>query len=115
MTTTTPAVTGRAHLEGARRTKERSGEAFADADPEVRGIMTETKEVDRLIDQITRTLRRDPRFPHLSCLENELLFRDLQRELEDMFDRIFEAGYDEGKFQAELEAEEGANANHHSG
>jgi hypothetical protein len=70
--------------------------------------MTEQEEADRLIDQINKTLRRDPRFPHLSCLENELLFRDLQHDLHEAFERIFEAGYEEGKYWAEEEE----NADH---
>jgi hypothetical protein len=87
-----------------------SREALADASE---GAMTDQEEADRLVDQITATLRRDPRFPHLNCLENELLFRDLQRELEEVFERIFEAGYYAGKFQTELEAEEEEiDANH---
>ena len=58
--------------------------------------MTEQEEANRLVDQIIKTLRRDPRFPRLGCLENELLFCDLQDELNEAFERIFEAGYQEG-------------------
>jgi hypothetical protein len=71
--------------------------------------MTEQEEADRLIDQITKALRRDPRYPHLSCLENELLFHDLQHELDEAFERIFEAGYEEGKYWAESEEKENAD------
>jgi hypothetical protein len=68
--------------------------------------MTEHEEADRLIDQINEMLRRDSRFPRLSFLECELMFRDLQRDLDDAFGRIFEAGYQEGKYWAELEEED---------
>jgi len=65
--------------------------------------MTKQEEADRLIDQIKQTLRRDPRFPRLSVLENALMFRDLQRELEEAFERFFEAGFEEAKMELEEE------------
>ena len=65
--------------------------------------MTEQEEADRLIDHITETLSRDPRFPRLSFLERELLFRDLQRELDDAFERTFEPRYQEGMSWAKWE------------
>ena len=68
--------------------------------------MTEQEEADRLIHQITETLRRDPRFPRLGVLERELMFRDLQHDLDDAFERIFEAGYEEGRYWAEREEED---------
>jgi hypothetical protein len=65
--------------------------------------MTEQEEADRLIDQIKQTLRRDPRFPRLSVLENALMFRDLQHELEKAFARFFDAGFEEAKMELEEE------------
>jgi hypothetical protein len=65
--------------------------------------MTEQEEADRLIDRITETLSRDPRFPRLSLLESELMFRDLQRELDEAFERIFEAGYQDGLEEADAD------------
>jgi hypothetical protein len=65
--------------------------------------MTEQQEIDRLIDRINETLSRDPRFPRLSFLEAELMFGDLQRELDEAFQRIFEAGYQEGRMELEEE------------
>ena len=59
-----------------------------------------------MIDQIGETLSRDPRFPRLGFLERDLMFRDLQRELDEVFERIFEAGYREGKYWAEAAREE---------
>jgi hypothetical protein len=72
--------------------------------------MTDQEQTDRLIDQISETLSRDPRFPRLGFLERELLFRDLQRELDEIFERIFEAGYQEGWNWAKWEGED---ADHH--
>jgi hypothetical protein len=71
--------------------------------------MTDQEEADRLIDQINQTLSRDPRFPRLGFLERELLFRDLQHELEEVFERIFEAGYREGFDWAKWEEEDADN------
>ena len=61
---------------------------------------------DRLILAIDATASRDPRFPRLGFLERELLFRDPQRELENTFERIFEAGYQEGMSWAKWEEED---------
>jgi hypothetical protein len=71
--------------------------------------MTEQEETDRLISRITETLSHDPRFPRLGLLERDVMFRDLRRELDEAFERIFEAGYQEGMLAAESEEE---NADH---
>ena len=65
--------------------------------------MTKQEEADRLIDQIKQTLRRDPRFPRLSVLENALMFRDLQRELEEALERFFDAGFEAARLELEEE------------
>jgi hypothetical protein len=49
---------------------------------------------------------RDPHFPRLSLLDRDLMFRDLQRELSEAFERIFVAGYQEGMDWAESEEED---------
>jgi hypothetical protein len=65
--------------------------------------MTEGEEADRLINRISETLSRHFGFPRLSSLEREVMFHDFQRELFEAFERIFEAGYQEGRMELEDE------------
>jgi hypothetical protein len=65
--------------------------------------MTEQEEADRLINRVSETLSRDPRFPRLTFLEREVMFHDFQRELFEAFERIFEAGFEAARLELEEE------------